>query len=114
MTPPADASTLFQSAPEKLPNRRSRFATLARGVVGKLGSPFRARRIDFLLLLFTGAVVILFPLTIRLPLLLTFTSARLLLLGLFLRPVGHRVHLSNGLEDNKQDKSQSIDFKQTE
>ena len=98
----------------RLPNRRSRFATLARRVVGKLGSPFRARRIDFLLLLSTGADVILFPLTIRLPLLLTFTSTRLPLLGLFWRPVGHRVHLSSGLEDNKQDKSQSTDFKQTE
>ena len=70
--------------------------------------------IDFLLLLSTGVVVILFPLTIRLPLLLTLTSARLLLLGLFLRSIGHRVHVSNGLEDNKQDKGQSIDFKQTE
>ena len=87
---------------------------LDRGVVDELGSPFRARRIDFLLLLFTGAVVILFPLTIRLPLLPTFTSTRLLLQDLFLRPIGHRVHVSNGLEDNKQDKSQSIDFKQTE
>ena len=81
--------------------------------MGELGSPFCARRVDFLLLfllLFTGAVVIFIPLTIRLPLLLTFTSARLLLLDLFLHPVGHRVHLSSDLEDNKQDKSQSTEF----
>jgi len=65
-----------------LPIRRRRFATLARGVVGELGSPFRVRRIDFLLLLFAGAVVILFPLAIKLPLLLLiFTSARLSFLG---------------------------------
>ena len=87
---------------------------LDHGVVDELGSPFCARSIDFLRLLFTGAVVILFPLTIRLPLLPTFASARLLLLSLFLRPVGYLVHVSNGLEDNKQDKSQSIDFKETE
>ena len=71
--------------------------------------------IDFhFLLLLAGAVFNLFPLAIRLPLLLTFTSARLSLLGLFLRPIGHRVHLTRGLEDNKQDKSQSVDFKKTE
>ena len=97
-------------------NGRNRFAALPRGVVGELGSPFRAGRIDFhFLLLLAGAVFNLFPLAVRLPLLLlTFTSTRLSLLGLFLRPVGDRVHLIRGLEVNKQDESQSVDFKQTE
>ena len=79
--------------------------------MGELGSPFSAGRDDFLLLLllvlFTRAVVFFILLTIRLPLLLTFTSTSLLLFDLFLRPVGHRVHLSDDLENSKQSKSQS-------
>ena len=42
--------------------------------MGELGSPFSAVRVDFLVL-FTRAVVFFILLTIRLPLLLTFTSA---------------------------------------
>ena len=74
----------------------------------ELGLSFSTGRLDFLLLFLllflirASFFVILF--TIRFPLFLTFTSASLLLLDLFLRPVGHRVHLGSDLEDNEQDK----------
>ena len=73
--------------------------------MGELGSPFRARRVGFLLLfllLSTRVVVIFVPLSVRLPLLLAFASACLLLFDLLLRP--------GDLENNKQSESQSTEF----
>ena len=80
----------------QLSHKHSCFAPLDRGIVRELGSPFRARRVDFLLIFFllflllsTRVIVVFVPLSVRLPLLLAFASARLLLFDLFLRPVGH-------------------------
>ena len=73
----------------------------------ELGSSFSAGSLDFFLLLFLIRAGIFFTLlAIGFPLLLTFTPTPFLLFGLFLRPVGHRIHLGSDLEDNKQDKSQ--------
>ena len=72
--------------------------------MGELGPSFSTGRLGFLLLFLTRAGIFFILLAIGFPLLLTFTPAPFLLLDLFLRPVGHRVHLGSYLEDNKQDK----------
>ena len=64
--------------------------------MGELGPSFSTRRLDFfllflLLLLLTRAWIFFVLLAIGFPLLLTFTSAPFLLLGLFLRPIGHTI-----------------------
>ena len=97
-----------------MPNRHGRLAMLDCGVMGDIGSSFSTGRLDFILLfllLFLARASIFFILlAIGFPLLLAFTPVPFLLLGLFLRPVGHRVHLGSDLEDNKQDKSQSTEL----
>ena len=101
----------------RLHNRRSPLAALDSRVMGKLGPSFRTRRryflLLFLLLLLIGACIFITLISIRFPLLLTVTPAPFLFFGLFLRPVGHRIHLGSDLEDNKQNKGQSTELQQS-
>ena len=96
-----------------MPSRHDSLAAFDRRVVGELGPSFRTGRHNFLLLfLLIGACIFITLITIRFPLLLTFTSTSFLLLGLCMRPVGNRIQLSGSLKDNKQDKSRSTDLQQ--
>ena len=93
-------------------------AALDRRVMSKLRPSFKTGRHNFLLLflllfLLIGACIFITLITIRFPLLLTFTSTSFFFFGPFLRPVGHRVHLGSDLEDNKQDGEIRITVKDT-
>ena len=93
-----------------LSSRRSRFATDTCRVVDLFGSPFGARgRVDFFAVTRVVAFVVFSP--VRVPL-AALTSTCLPLWILLLLSVGHRVHLSKGLKDNKWNKCQSIGKKQ--
>ena len=118
------ASTLSQSAPEKSSEGAWSTAQQAR-------LPFHARLQDhgraWIVFQYEEARLppplppplphqsqhLLHLVAVRLPLLLAFTSTSFFFFGLFLRPVGHRVHLGSDLEDNKQDKGHSTELQQS-